>query len=324
MIEILSTGAVNTVQDLGRRGYLDVGVGRSGTMDAPALEVANRLAGNEPGAAGIEVALFPFRVKFHADTVFAVTGANCPVTLNGQTLPSWWAAEAKSGDTLTIGLPSAGARVTLAFRGGIDLPEVLGSRATDLKSGFGGLEGRGLNRGDRLTLGPFSAAPLRIKGGYGVDPAVLTAPVAGYPGICLRVMPSAEHDVFTDDARQAFYGTGWTVTNEANRMGYRLSGPGLALTRKLELFSHGIMPGTIQVPPSGQPIIQLAEANTCGGYPKIANIIEADLWRMAQVPVGAEIRFVPVSLDAAIEALRQQRAVLTEIAKMSALMLKLT
>jgi biotin-dependent carboxylase-like uncharacterized protein len=319
VIEILSTGAVNSVQDLGRPGYLDAGVGWSGAMDRPALAAANLTLGNDENAAGIEITLFPFRVKFSRETAFAITGADCPATIDGRSLPPWWADTAKAGETLTIGLPRSGARACLALAGGVDVAQVLGSRATDLKSGFGGHEGRGLLRGDQLALGPFS---VRLpSGGIGIDPCALRGGVVNFGGsIPLRVLTSAEFPVFTEAAQDEFFATDWTVTNDANRMGYRLSGPELRLTRKLELFSHGIMPGTVQVPPSGQPIIQLAEANTCGGYPKIANVIEADLWRLAQAPVGALLRFEQVERDAAVTAMAMQKAALADIRAIAVLM----
>lgn len=321
MIEILSTGAPNSVQDLGRPGFLDVGVGWSGAMDAPALSAANLMIGNAAGAAGIEISLFPFRVRFHRDAVFAFTGADCPAALDGRPLPCWWAATARAGETLVLGLPRSGARAYLAVDGGIDVPLVLGSRASDLKSGFGGLEGRGLVRGDRLPLADGERARALPAGGIGIDPADLRdgVRIEGGGTVALRVLPSAEYPAFTDTALEAFFSAEWTVTQEANRMGYRLSGPALALTEKLELFSHGIMPGTVQVPPSGQPIVQLAEANTCGGYPKIANVIEADLWRLAQAPVGARLAFVRVDRADAVAAIIRQRAALDDIAALTAL-----
>lgn len=320
MIEILSTGAVNSVQDLGRPGFLDVGVGWSGAMDTPALSAANLLIGNEANAAGIEVSLFPFRLRFQRDTVFAVTGADCPVTLGDRSLPSWWAETARTGDTLTLGLPRAGARAYLAVGAGLDVPQVLGSRATDLKSGFGGLQGRGLNRGDTLPLMEGGRSVALPVGGIGIDPKDLRDGAAPNESpIVLRVLPSAEYLTFTDAALEAFFSTAWSVSNEANRMGCRLIGPELALTRKLELFSHGIMPGTVQVPPSGQPIIQLAEANTCGGYPKIVNVIEADLWRLAQAPVGAHLKFVRIDREEAVAAIIRQRRALDDIATLASL-----
>ncbi|MFA7416412.1 MAG: biotin-dependent carboxyltransferase family protein [Rhizobium sp.] len=325
MIEILTTGAANTVQDLGRFGYLDAGVGRSGAMDGLALELANLLLGNAANAAGLEVTLFPFRLKVHVPCAIAVTGADCPVTLGGRAFPSWWVLPAGPGDVLEVGLPRSGARASLAFSGGIDVPVVLGSRSTDLKSGWGGLEGRGLNRGDRLAPGNRSFPGFAdLPAGFGMDPTSVRAPLSGVDAdeIGVRVLPSAEYLAFTDEARAHLAGAAWEVSAEANRQGYRLVGPELAMKEKRELFSHGIMPGTVQVPPSGQPIIQLAEANTCGGYPKIANVIEADLWRLAQAAVGARLRFIETTREEAITALRAQRAAIAGIAATAALVRK--
>ncbi len=320
-IEILSTGALNSVQDHGRPGYLDAGIGRGGTMDRPALTLANRMLGNADDAAGIEIALFPFRLRFHAPTAFAVTGADCEVKLADRVLPSWWAAVAQAGETLTIGIPRRGARALLAFAGGIDVPVVIGARATDLKSGFGGLDGRGLLRGDRLPLGEAPPIGRRLAEGFGIDPVPLRGfwPATGAP-LRLRVLPAAEYEAFGPAERQALVEADWTVTPDANRMGYRLSGPELKPARPIELFSHGIMPGVVQVPPGGQPIIQLAEANTCGGYPKIATIIEGDLWRLAQAPVGTRLRFEVVERDAAIAALKAERDGLDRIGRALKLM----
>ncbi|NGO64726.1 biotin-dependent carboxyltransferase family protein [Rhizobium daejeonense] len=317
MIEILTTGAANSVQDLGRFGYLDAGVSRSGAMDGPALEAANLMLGNDPDAPGLEIAVFPFRVRFEAATLVSVTGADCPVTLGGRSYPSWWVLQVRSGDVLELGLPRSGARAYIGFSGGISVPAVLGSASTDIKSGWGGFEGRGLRRGDRLELSRGLAALANLPGGFGIDPSAMGRhDGAGRP---IRVLAGAEHAVFDSASLEAFEATPWRVTDEANRQGYRLAGVELKLTRGLELFSHGIMPGTVQVPPSGQPIIQLAEANTCGGYPKIAHVIEADLWRLAQAPVGSDLRFAVVGRHDAVEALKRQRSALDRVAAFSAL-----
>ena len=148
---------------------------------------------------------------------------------------------------------------------------------------------------------------------------MFTAPGPGAGPVELRILPSAEYLSFTDEALRAFHATEWTVSNEADSMGYRLGGPALALAERRELFSHGIMPGTIQVPPSGQPIIQLAEANTCGGYPKIANVVEADLWRLAQAPAGAALKFRKIDREEAVAAIGRQRKSLAEISTLATL-----
>ncbi|MHA7685706.1 5-oxoprolinase subunit C family protein [Cupriavidus sp. PET2-C1] len=314
MIEILSNGIPNLIQDLGRTGLLNAGVSRSGAMDSRALSLANILVGNDEGAAGLEISLFPFRLKFLADTCFACTGGDCTVRLDDTILAPWWGRQARAGQTLVIERPRRGARAYLAFSGGIDVPAVLGSRSTDLKSTLGGLEGRGLRRGDMLSLRTQGHRALGRRG-LGLVPADLPRFWKELSTGCVtvRVLSAAEYDVFTESAKAAFLETEYQVSLDANRMGYRLRGVPLMLSEPFELFSHGIVPGTIQVPPNGQPIIQLAEANTCGGYPKIAVVIEADLWCLAQVPVGCNLRFQRVSLE---EALNARRAHLAELAAM--------
>lgn len=312
MIEILTTGAPNTVQDRGRQGYLSSGISRCGAMDRLALDAGNALLGNALDAAGLEIALFPFRLRFGRDMRFAVTGADCDATLDDRPLPPVWTRGAKAGQVLGLGAPRRGARAYVTVAGGILVPPVMGSRATDLKGGFGGLEGRGFRRGDRLETGEAAPAVDAAEAGFG---AVLPpSPMRPDPDrTAVRVLEAAEYAAFDPAARAAFTDTDWQVGREANRMGYRLEGPTLRLAQPLELFSHGIVPGIVQVPSNGQPIIQLADANTCGGYPKIATVIEADLWRIAQTPVGARLRFVPTTQAEAVAALRSQAAWLSDL-----------
>jgi biotin-dependent carboxylase-like uncharacterized protein len=308
MIEVLSTGAPNSVQDLGRDQVLRHGVSRSGAMDRTAHAIANLLVGNDEAAATIEVALFPCRLKFKSRVTFACCGADSRITLGERVVPTWWVTTAQAGDTLVVEAPTRGARVVIAVQGGIDVPPVLGSRATDLKSGFGGIEGRGLKRGEEIAIA--AAGPQQdLPRGVGVIPAELPELLAQVAAkrVHVRVLAGAELERFTPRSVEQFLGSDYVVTPEANRMGYRLQGAPLALTAPVELLSHGIVPGTIQVPPAGQPIIQLAEANTCGGYPKIANVISADLWRLAQTPVGCALRFEMVEQEQAVRSLKAQR-----------------
>ena len=306
MIEILSNGALNLIQDTGRPAHLIKGVCRSGAMDAPALALANMMIGNDAQAAGIEISIFPFRIRFDRDTLFACTGVATRLALPQRSLPGWWAAEARSNDILTIAAPTHGARAYLALQGGLDVPLLLGSRATDLKSGFGGLEGRGLRKGDQLPLLPTSG-PGKFKP-IGIAPKsrVEFAGQLTSGTIAVRALPAAEYDEFTEQARHAFKNTEYRLTPDCNRQGYRLDGQLLETRRPLELLSHGVIPGTVQVPPSGQPIVQMAEANTLGGYPKIATVIEADLWRLAQIRPGQQIRFSLIDHEAAVAAQREQ------------------
>ena len=307
MIEILSNGALNLVQDLGRHEFLNIGVSSGGAMDTQALQLANAMVGNQPTDAGIEVSIFPFRVKFLQNTCFSCTGSMGTLKLNDRQHSGWWTAFAQAGDVLSIAPPVHGARAYLAFAGGIDVPLVLGSRSTDLKSGFGGHLGRGLRKGDVLNLRRDTQTPTRRQASYGIAPPSRmellqnssTAPTT------IRVIANAEFDDFTKESIKLFERSGYRLTPDCNRQGFRLEGAALKRVRSQDLLSHGIVPGTIQVPPSGQPIIQMAEANTCGGYPKIGTVIEPDLWRVAQSRPGQSLKFTFVDFDQGLEVVQK-------------------
>lgn len=304
MIEILNTHALVTVQDLGRNGHYRQGVGRSGAMDRLALAIGNALLGNPLDAAGLEVPVQPFRLRFAADLSFAVTGADCEPTLDGTALPPDWAAHARAGQVLALQPARSGCRAYVSFHGGIDVPPVLGSRSTQLREGFGGLDGRMLKSGDLLrAAGGDAGLP---PGGLGADRTagfVQMAPADD--GIAVRVLPAGEYSRFSNDALAKFWQSPWKISPQSNRTGYRLVGPELDFKATPELRSHGIVPGVIQVPPGGQPIIQLADAATMGGYAKIGTVIEADLWRLGQARPGDTVRFLETSYDDAVTALEE-------------------
>jgi biotin-dependent carboxylase-like uncharacterized protein len=303
VIEILSTLPLNTVQDLGRFGSRHHGVSTSGVMDPVAFVVGNVLLGNPDNAAAIEVQTFPFVVRFLADTNFAVTGADTAATLDDHDLPPWWSATAKRGQTLTLRPPASGARAYLALAGGIDVPVILGSRSTHLRSEFGGFGGRSLEQGDVLrTLdGEGHAAPWK-SGGLGVVPPSFALPATNGRVLPVRVLRAGEYDLFSAEMQERFWATEWKITHHSDRGGYRLSGNPIKLAAPVELRSYGLVAGIVQVPPSGEPIIQLSDANTAGGYPKIAAVVEADLWRLGQARLGSLIRFEEVTYEAAVEA----------------------
>ena len=303
VLEVRSNGALNAVQDLGRQGWLSQGVSNAGAMDRDALRLANAMAGNVANCGAIEVSIFPFRIKMLADTILAWAGADSTVTLDGVAHPPWWSIYARAGQSLSIDPPRLGTRVYLAVAGGIGVPQVLGSRSTDFKGGFGGLEGRGLKRGDLLSVSQGFTGNHRAFGVLPKERRSLFEDL-NRGTVTLRAVAAAEYEKFTIGARSAFEQTPFTISSEANRTGYRLDGAPLALSETSELLSHGIVPGTVQVPPNGFPIIQLADANTCGGYPKIATVIDADLWRIAQAPPGTQLRFALT--DAAGTALIQR------------------
>ncbi|MCE0743805.1 biotin-dependent carboxyltransferase family protein [Acetobacter sicerae] len=304
MITILETAPLNTVQDCGRPGYRNLGVGCSGVMDMLALQAGNILLENQPDDACIELQTFPFLLRFDVSVSFAVTGIDADMELDGQTLLPWSAATAAAGQTLRIGPPRTGARGYLCVAGGVDVPVILGSRSTQLRGGFGGLSGRFLEAGDTLGIRPGGA----VCAGYAVIPpsaALKNENDAETSGVVtLRFIPATDYQLFTEQSRVLFQNCEWKITPQSNRVGYRLSGDKLQLTKPVELRSYGIVPGIVQVPPAGEPIVQMADANTAGGYPRIATVIEADLWRLAQARIGSRIRFQECSYEDGVDAMQ--------------------
>jgi biotin-dependent carboxylase-like uncharacterized protein len=299
MIEIVRAGPLATVQDLGRPGWRDRGLSLCGALDDLALQAGNLLVGNAPDAAGLEFTLGGATLRFHADSCIAITGTDADAQLDGRPVRPWWRQRVRAGQTLKLAAPRERMRSYVAVAGGVDVPVALGSRSTDLKAHFGGLAGRALRDGDCLPLHTAAALPSRS---VGMRPPAWDASV--------RALPGPEHDDFPADA---FWGADWAVTPQSNRMGYRLAGPVLARERGTELASHGVLPGVVQMPPSGQPIVLLADAQTTGGYPKIAVVIRADLWKLAQLPLGARLRFVRCTPDEARAALRAQQLLLNQM-----------
>ncbi|MFW7269399.1 biotin-dependent carboxyltransferase family protein [Gluconacetobacter sp. Hr-1-5] len=315
--EILTDGPLNTIQDLGRRGYAAEGVSRAGAMDPLALRLGNALVGNDGGQAALEIAFFPFRVRFLRRVAFAITGAHGAALLDDVVLPPWWGMVGEPGQELTLQAPLRGVWRYLALEGGVDVPLVLGARATDLKGCFGGWRGGAVGTGTRLTTLPAAGPGWGEAGGWGcVLPPDALGPAAGSDTtLTVRVLAAAEYDRFTDAARDAFTGNPWFVSRTCNRVGYRLEGTPLTFETSVSLFSHGIVPGTVQVPPNGLPIVQMVDANTCGGYPKIATVIEPDLRLLAQARPGTAIRFEIVTLEDALAIYERARAIVSGLSR---------
>jgi allophanate hydrolase len=293
VIEIVQTGPLNTVQDLGRPGYRAIGVSASGAMDPLAVRTGNVLLGNGQGAAAIEVQTFPFKIRFSAITDFAVTGADGTLLLNERDVMAWSIHRAAAGDVLEIRQPRRLGRVYITFSGGVDVPVVMGSRSTTLRGGFGGYDGRPLAAGDVLATIPVDGN-LPQRAIAVVEPAVALRdffPTATDDVLPIRAIPAGEHALFVSDADR-FWSQLWRISSQSDRTGYRLSGEPIKPEAQVEMRSHGVVPGVVQVPPGGEPIIQMSDANTAGGYPKIAGVIESDLWRLGQARIGTKIRFV--------------------------------
>lgn len=300
MIEILSVTGPASIQDLGRFDQYRFGVGTSGAMDDVALRAGNIMLRNDENAAAVEIPMMPFRLRFDRNIAFALTGAAVEAEIAGRAIPPWWRSYARAGDILNIKAMSHGARSYLAVSGGIDVPMVMGSRSTQFRGEFGGLEGRPLQVGDILPCAASAAA----IGELGIEPAGITLarPNAAADETIVRIIVAGEYEAFDATAQDLFWSSSWTITPQSNRYGYRLQGPAVKPKAPVEKRSHGIVPGVIQILPNGQPIIQMRDAQTSGGYPKIATVIGADLWRVGQARLGGKLRFEQTAYTDAVAA----------------------
>jgi biotin-dependent carboxylase-like uncharacterized protein len=275
-LTVLATGPLTTVQDLGRPGQAALGIGRSGACDRASAALANRLVGNRADDAVLEVTFGGLTVRAGADLLVVTTGARCPGA------PHAAPTVLRRGQQLRLGPPVSGLRTYLAVRGGIAVPPVLGSRATDLLAGLGPAV---VATGDVLPIGePVDPAP-------GVDLAPVPEPTAGE--LTATVLPGPRADWFGDAGWAALTGQAWTVTSESNRVGLRLDGAPLERLRAGELPSEGMVRGALQVPPSGLPVLFLADHPVTGGYPVIGYVTDADVDACAQLRPGQALRLRP-------------------------------
>ena len=304
------SGPATTVQDLGRPGARRMGVPLSGTLAPDWLRIANALVGAHADAAALEIRLAGPRFEVEGDGLRAAVGGPAEMRVDGPdralTVPPWTAIALRPGETVTVGPVRGAPFALLAVSGGIDTPEVLGSRSTYARARIGGLEGRALRAGDRVPAGPSAPAlPLALP----------RAPEDS--GAPIRVVLGPQDDHFTAEALEEFLGSGFEATTEADRMGMRLTGPALAHRAPdcAQIVSDGICPGAVQVPGNGAPIVLLADGQTIGGYPKIATVIGADLPRLARCAPGAGVRFAAVTIAEAEAALRDHAAAIDDIVR---------
>jgi len=296
MIRVLEPGPQTTVQDAGRAGHMRYGIPPSGPVDRPSFVLANRLVGNPDGAAALEFTLMGPRLRAEAPCSLAVTGADVPVTLNDAPAPAWTTLALATGDVVKIGAARTGVRGYVAFAGGVEVPPVLGSRATYLRGRLGGLRGRALARDDVLHLqpGPIprrSVVPLPARPQWGGD-------------IVLRVVLGPQADRFTDEGVAAFLGSAYEVLPQSDRMGARLNGPRIAHARGHDIISDGIALGAVQV----------LDRQSTGGYTKIATVCSFDIARVGQAKPGQRLRFTAVDVALAHRLLRESDAALTSVA----------
>jgi len=322
-ITVLAAGLLTSVQDLGRHGHAALGVGAAGAMDTVALRLANLLVGNVENAAALEFTLRAPRLRFDADCVIALTGA----PLDGATfragVPMWRPLRVRAGTEIDFGAARCGVRSYLAIAGGIDSALLLGSRSTDINAALGP-NGGALSTGTRLDIaaladshapnsGFFAAVASNSKHGadivaakWSIDPAPWFDADASIPIAAIR---GAHFDRLEAVSQHALFAQAFRVGAQSNRVGYRLDGPRLALAAPLELVSEGVVPGVVQLPPAGEPIVLMAEAPTTGGYPRIAHVAAVDLPRLAQRRPGETIRFTEITLeDAQARHVERERA----------------
>ncbi len=296
LLLIHEPGPLTTVQDLGRPGHLRVGIPASGPVDAEAFVLANRLVGNDDGAAALECTLMGPRVEFTDARTVAVTGADMAPAWNGAAAPRWEAFPVQAGDVLKLGAAKTGVRAYLAIGGGIDTPRALGSRATYLR---GRLGGRALAKGDRLPLGAATASSPRRVRPDGI-PDYATEPL-------IQVVLGPQDDRFTVRGISAFLEGPYEMTPQSDRMGARLRGPVIEHARGHDIISDGVPLGGIQVVGDGQPIVLLVDRQSTGGYTKIATVCSFDIGRVAQIKPGQRLRFRRVEPEQAHGELRARR-----------------
>ena len=309
-IEVLDGGLLTTVQDLGRFGAQQYGVPVSGAMDAWALRAANRLVGNDEGAAALEITLAGPVLRFDGPCVIALTGGDLGARLDGRALDPWQSVGVPPGAELSFAGPRDGLRAYLGVAGGIGVPLVLESRSTLLNARLGGFMGRALAAGDRVPVGPGGMAVGRT--GWRLPRTLV--PAYGHSHM-VRVVMGPQDDAFTEDGIRTFLSGSYTLAPQSDRVGCRLTGPRIAHRLGADIVSDGTAFGSVQVSGDGLPIVLMADRGTTGGYTKIATVASADLPRMAQASPGDRVRFVRVEHDEAVALLRAARTGLDRIAR---------
>ncbi|MBO0663123.1 biotin-dependent carboxyltransferase family protein [Jiella sp. MQZ9-1] len=313
MFEVVKPGLLTSVQDLGRPGYYHLGLPISGAMDRFALIAANRLVGNPDGAAGLEAVFLGPVLKFACDTTIAVTGAVMAPKVDGVEQELWSAFEIKAGQELAFGTLKAGARIYIAIAGGVDVPEVHGSRSTYALGALGGFEGRPLKAGDQVKIGAASGA---AKLGVSIPEEIRRIQPAS--GVVLRAMPGLYWHRITEESQGSFFEDSWKVAPEADRIGYRFrGGRSLDFVPRKQPFGAGSDPsnivdscypyGSIQVPGGTEPIVLHRDAVSGGGYFMVGTVISADMDLIGQLQPHQPVRFESIDMDGALAARRDEK-----------------
>lgn len=298
---ILSSGPLSTIQDGGRFGLMNTGFSPGGAMDAYSMKIANLLVGNVPDLGVIEMTMLGISATFDCDSLIALTGADMEPMLNDEPMPMYASVAVHKGDVLKMAMAKNGMRSYLAVAGGFDLPFEMGSQSTNLKCKIGGYQGRKLQKGDELPL-------MHSVAGMFAPERKINAQVKYPSSIVVRVILGPQDDYFTEKGIDTFLNKVYTVTDQSDRMGIRLSGEKIENVNGVDIISDGIATGSVQIPASGTPIIMMADRQTTGGYAKIATVIHADLKRVAQARPGTQVRFAAVSEAEAVKLRRQEEA----------------
>lgn len=296
VLHVIQAGPLTTLQDSGRRGYQSVGVPVAGAMDALALAVGNRLLGNPPGLAGIEIALSGMRLRVGGGAVRVAVSGAASLAVNGTEYGAWVAATVERGQTISVAPLSDGQFGYLTVAGGFGVEPVLGSLSTHLRAGIGPFGGRAIAAEDQL---PTRASPT------GLPPHALTPGQIPEAPARIRVVPGPQDAFFTAPTMARFLEADFTITRQSDRMGYRLEGPEIPSEGTQNIISEGIAPGSVQVPGSGQPIVLMADRQSVGGYPKIATVISSDLGWLAQRRPGESVGFEAVTAERSIAIRRE-------------------
>ena len=306
IMKVITPGPLSTVQDGGRFGYMSTGFGSGGAMDLRAMRIANILVGNNENDGVIEMTMMGMTVTFDCDSVIALTGADMQPKLNGEEIPMYESVPVHPEDKLTLGAAQTGMRGYLAVAGGFDIEPVMGSFSTNMKVKLGGFQGRKLQAGDKLPL--RQSLTMADLGKNKCDPE------NDYPKeTTVRVMFGPQDDYFTDKGINTFLTARYSVSGQSDRMGVRLEGEKIENKNGVDIISDGIAYGSVQIPASGTPIIMMADRQTTGGYAKIATVITADLYKIAQAKPGSFIRFQAVSEKEAVAALKADKKFLQQL-----------
>jgi len=297
-IRVKNPGMFSTIQDLGRYGYAHLGISVVGAADRLSLRLANLLVGNPDNTPALEMTLLGASLEFEERRMIALAGADCGARVGSTLLPIGEAAEVPAGGVLKCGGMKTGARSYLAVQGGFAVPAVMGSTATDVRGRFGGLEGRRLKAGDLLPLDDVrEMRPRRLKPG---------ALDAASRHDMLRLTRGAQQEWFAPETFQVLFSSLYSISDQSDRTGLRLKGEALRPHEQSQLLTDGIPLGAVQVPQDGQPIILFVDQQTTGGYPKIANVIMADMHHVGQLRPHEQVRFQEASIREAIALLKEQ------------------